>query len=154
MPEDFLVARNPEPGSTLPWLVRVPLPGRPVVLKVKDTWPRTAKVYCHRAEWPADAEVVERVPTRSCSARGAAIDLVLDRGREFRSQFVFTNARGREMIFWQSARWQYTLLVRGQVSLTLSTIGRPGTGRRIRYGSVDPGSGLWATRKSSGMGSG
>lgn len=104
MPEDFLVARNPEPGSTLPWLVRVPLPGRPVVLKVKDTWPRTAKVYCHRAEWPADAEVVERVPTRSCSARGAAIDLVLDRGREFRSQFVFTNARGREMIFWQSAR--------------------------------------------------
>jgi hypothetical protein len=36
--------------------------------------------------------------------RGAAIDLVLDRGRENRSQFVFTRARGREMIFWQSAR--------------------------------------------------
>jgi hypothetical protein len=29
---------------------------------------------------------------------------VLDRGRENRSQFVFTRARGREMIFWQSAR--------------------------------------------------
>lgn len=104
MPEDFLVARNPEPGSTLPYLIRVPLPGRPVVLKAKDTWPRTNKVYCHRAEWPADAEVIERVPTRSCTQRGAAIDLVLDRGREFRSQLVFTNARGREMIFWQTAR--------------------------------------------------
>ncbi|MBB1502106.1 Lsr2 family protein [Propioniciclava sp. MC1683] len=104
MVEDFLIARNPEPGSTLPYLLRIPLPGRPVVLKAKDTWPRTAKVYCHRAEWPDDAEVVERVPVRSCVQRGAAIDLVLDRGRENRSQFVMTNARGRQMIFWQSAR--------------------------------------------------
>lgn len=104
MPDDFLIARNPEQGSTLPYVVRLPLPGRPVVLKVRDTWPRTAKVYCHRAEWPEDAEVVERVPTRSCTQRGAAIDLVLDRGREFRSQFVFTRARGREMIFWQTGR--------------------------------------------------
>jgi hypothetical protein len=36
--------------------------------------------------------------------RGAAVDLVLGRGRENRSQFVFTKARGRDMIFWQSAR--------------------------------------------------
>lgn len=48
--------------------------------------------------------MVERVPVRSCVRRGAAIDLVLDRGRENRSQFVFTRARGREVIFWQSAR--------------------------------------------------
>lgn len=41
---------------------------------------------------------------RSCVRRGAAIDLVLDRGREHRSQFVFTMARGREVIFWQTAR--------------------------------------------------
>ena len=41
---------------------------------------------------------------RSCVRRGAAIDLVLDRGRENRSQFVFAMARGREVIFWQSAR--------------------------------------------------
>ena len=32
------------------------------------------------------------------------MDLLLDRKREFRSQFVFTTARGREMVFWQSAR--------------------------------------------------
>ena len=29
---------------------------------------------------------------------------MLDRGRENRSQFVLTRARGREMIFWQTAR--------------------------------------------------
>ncbi len=104
MPEDFLIAKNPEPGTTLPFLVRIPLPGRPVVLKVKDTWPRTSKVYCHRTEWPTDVEIIDRIPTRSCEQRGAAIDLILDRPRENRSQFVLTQARGREAIFWQTAR--------------------------------------------------
>ena len=37
-----------------------------------------------------DADIVERVPVRSCQRRGAAVDLVLDRARENRSQFVFT----------------------------------------------------------------
>jgi ERCC4 domain len=105
MPAEFLIARNPEEDSSLPYLVRLPLGADGVVLKVRDTWPRTAKVYCHQAlEWPADADIVERVPVRSCVRRGAAIDLVLDRSRENRSQFVFTKARGRDMIFWQSAR--------------------------------------------------
>ncbi len=104
MPEDFVIARNTEPGSTLPYLLRIPL-GEGILLKAKDTWPRTGKVYCHRVEeWPADAEVVQRVPVRSCVRRGAAIDLVLDRSRENRSQIVITNARGRQMIFWQTAR--------------------------------------------------
>jgi hypothetical protein len=101
---EFVIARNPDPDSSLPYLVRLPL-GDGVALKVRDTWPRTAKIYCHRADdWPDDLDIVERVPVRSCVRRGASIDLVLDRGREFRSQFVFTLARGREMIFWQSAR--------------------------------------------------
>jgi hypothetical protein len=103
--EDFVIVRNPDEQSSLPYLIRVPLPGRPVVLKARDTWPRTAKIYCHRAEeWPADAEVVERVPTRACQQRGASIDLVLDRSRENRSQLVFTRIKGREAIFWQSPR--------------------------------------------------
>ncbi len=103
---EFVIARNPDPGSSLPYLVRIPLGAAGIALKVRDTWPRTAKVYCHRADgWPAGGlEIVERVPVRSCVRRGAAIDLVLDRAREHRSQFVFTRARGREMIFWQSAR--------------------------------------------------
>ncbi len=106
MYDDFVIALNPEEGSTLPYLLRIPLGTHGVVLKARETWPRTSKVYCHRAtEWPADAEIVERVPVRSCERRGASIDLVLDRGREARSQFVLTRIRGgREAVFWQTAR--------------------------------------------------
>ena len=103
----FEVAANPDPDSTLPFLIRLPLPGGELVLKARDSWPRTAKVYCHRAEdgWPQDAEIIEQVPVRSCQRRGVAIDLVLDRPRENRSQLVFTRIQGgREGIFWQSAR--------------------------------------------------
>lgn len=106
MADDFVIARNPDSSSQLPYLLRIPLPGRAVVLKARETWPRTSKVYCHRApEWPPDAEIVERVAVRSCTTRGPAVDLVLDRGRENRSQLVFTRLKGgREAIFWQSAR--------------------------------------------------
>src|SRR5579884_402907 len=102
----FEVAANPDPDSTLPFVIRLPLPGGALVLKARDSWPRTAKVYCHRADsWPQDAQIVERVPVRSCQRRGVAIDLVLDRARENRSQLVFTRIQGgREGIFWQSAR--------------------------------------------------
>jgi hypothetical protein len=41
---------------------------------------------------------------RSCVRQGAAVDLVADRARENRSQIVFTTARGREAVFWQSPR--------------------------------------------------
>jgi hypothetical protein len=102
---EFVIARNPDESSTLPFLIRLPLGPNGVALKVRETWPRTSKVYCHRADdWPEELEVIERVPVRSCIRRGAAVDLVLDRAREHRSQFVFTHARGREMIFWQTAR--------------------------------------------------
>lgn len=107
MPDDFVIARNPDADSKLPFLLRVPLGPEGVVLKARETWPRTGKIYCHRVDsgWPDDVEVVERVPVRSCVRRGAAIDLVLDRGRENRSQIVFTRIRGgRPAIFWQTAR--------------------------------------------------
>ena len=102
----FEVATNPEPDSTLPFLIRLPLATGELVLKARDSWPRTAKVYCHRADrWPEQPEIVERVPIRSCQRRGVAIDLVLDRPRENRSQLVFTRIQGgREGIFWQTAR--------------------------------------------------
>ncbi|HEX5097152.1 MAG TPA: hypothetical protein VFX21_14090, partial [Acidimicrobiia bacterium] len=101
----FRIARNPDPDSTLPYVLSVPIGATPLVLKAKDTWPRTAKVYCHRGAWPEDAEIVEETPVRSCVRRGVAIDLVLDRARESRSQFVITTLKGgREGIFWQSAR--------------------------------------------------
>lgn len=101
----FRIARNPDPDSTLPYLLSIPVGSTPLVLKAKDTWPRTAKVYCHRGEWPDDADLVEEVPVRSCVRRGVAIDLVLDRTRENRSQLVITTLKGgREGIFWQTAK--------------------------------------------------
>jgi hypothetical protein len=105
MPSVFRIARNPDPDSTLPYVLWVPLGSGALVLKAKDTWPRTAKVYCHRAEWPDDPEIVEEIQVRSCIRRGVAVDLVLDRYRENRSQFVITTLKGgREGIFWQTAR--------------------------------------------------
>lgn len=102
---DLLIARNPDPDSSLPFLVRIPLGEGGIVVKSRAAWPRESKVYCHRADgWPADAEIIEQLPVRSCSRRGPAIDLVLERPRENRSQLVITQARGREMIFWQSPR--------------------------------------------------
>lgn len=103
----FRVAHNPDPDSTLPYLVRVPVPGGPLVLRAKEPWPRTSKVYCHDSgdEWTDDLEVVEEVPVRDCVRRGRSIDLVLDRRQLNRSQFVFVTLKGgRPAIFWQSAR--------------------------------------------------
>jgi ERCC4-type nuclease len=103
---EFLIARNPDAESSLPFLLRIPLGEQGIVLKARDTWPRTGKVYCHRSDdgWPLVPDLVEAVRVRSCVRRGAAIDLVLDRSRENRSQFVLTQARGRQVVFWQSAR--------------------------------------------------
>ena len=101
----FLIARNPEPDSSLPFLLSVPV-GSGLLLKARDTWPRTSRVYCHRLDaWPEDAEILEDVPVLECHRRGVAVDLVLDRSREYRSQFVFTRmAGGREGIFWQTRK--------------------------------------------------
>jgi hypothetical protein len=105
VPDDLLIALNPEEDSSLPYLIRIPLGAAGIVLKTRDTWPRTSKLYCHRAAgWPPDAQIILRLPVRRCTRRGAAIDLILDRARENRSQFVMTQARGREMIFWQSPK--------------------------------------------------
>lgn len=101
----FTVARNREADSRLPYLLRLPLEAG-LVLKARESWPRTSRVYCHRFEghWPKEAEIVEEAPIRLCRRRGAAIDLVLDRPRLARSQFVFTEVKGREAIFWQTQK--------------------------------------------------
>src|SRR6266536_1910706 len=103
---DLLIARNPDPDSRLLYLLRVPLGGG-TVFRTSGTWPRTNALYCYpvpASEWPVQPDIVEQVPVRSCVRRGGAIDLVLDRARENRSQLVFTTARGREAVFWQSPR--------------------------------------------------
>ncbi len=105
-PAELLIARNPDPESSLEYLLRVPL-GEGIVLRAAGTWPRTKALYCYPVpseEWPADPDIVERVALRSCVRRGAAVDLVAARSRENRSQLVFTTARGRDAVFWQSPR--------------------------------------------------
>jgi hypothetical protein len=101
--ELFIVARNPDLASKLPYLLRLPLEGG-IALKARESWPRSSRVYCYPFEdpWPDDAEVLERIPVTMCRRRGAAIDLVLDRPALYRSQFVTTQARGRPAIFWQT----------------------------------------------------
>lgn len=63
-------------------------------------------MYCHPLNegWPDDPEILERVQIKLCRRRGPAIDLVLDRPQLARSQFVFTEVRGRPAIFWQTQK--------------------------------------------------
>jgi hypothetical protein len=104
--KELLIATNPDPASTLAYLLWVPM-GEGMLLRTAGTWPRTKALYCHpvpAGEWPTDPEIVERVPLRSCTRRGAAVEIIADRARENRSQLVFTSARGRQVVFWQSPR--------------------------------------------------
>lgn len=103
---ELLIARNPAPDSKLGFLLRLPIDDG-LVFRTSGTWPRTSALYCHPVpadEWPQEPDVVESCRLRSCVRRGAAIDLVLDRARENRSQIVYTKARGRDVVFWQSPR--------------------------------------------------
>lgn len=101
----FVIARNPEEDSKLPYLLRLPLEGG-LVLKARDTWPRASRVYCHPFDdgWSDAFEVLEETPVVTIRRRGPVIDLVLDRPRLSRSQFVFTETRGRPAIFWQTQK--------------------------------------------------
>lgn len=101
----FIVARNPNRASGLPFLVRVPLATGDLWLKTKDSWPRTGRVYCHPLDVPpGDIEIISETPIVVCQKRRLAIDLVLERGLNKRSQFVKVHWHGRDMIFWQTAK--------------------------------------------------
>src|SRR5487761_1459307 len=104
-PPRFRVARNPDPESRLPYLIWLPIDGG-LVLKVRETWPRANRVFCAQDAigWDASVGLLEDVAVRLCRRRGAAIDLVLDRPSLSRSQFVFTTARGRPAVWWQTQK--------------------------------------------------
>lgn len=101
----FRVVRNPDPESSLPYLIRLPIEGG-IVLKARETWPRANRVFCAQdaTAWDVTADLLDDVPVLVCRRRGAAIDLVLDRPSLSRSQFVFTRARGRPAIWWQTQK--------------------------------------------------
>ena len=44
--DDLLIAANPDPGSSLRYLLRLPLGGG-MVFRTSGTWPRTKPLYCH-----------------------------------------------------------------------------------------------------------
>lgn len=105
----FLVARNPDPRSRLPYLLYLPLQGEPQVLATRERWPVTRDLYCHPLEaWPEGAEVLEEVPVVNCWRYGASVQMVLDRPARRRSIFVHTQRRGRTLIFWRSDRTMRT----------------------------------------------
>ena len=101
----FRVARNPDSASRLPFLLWLPVDGG-IVLKARDSWPRATRVFCadDGASWDESAGVVDEAEVVVCRRRGAAIDLVLDRPNLARSQFVFTLARGRPAVWWQTQK--------------------------------------------------
>jgi hypothetical protein len=116
-PRYLAIARNPDNSSALGYLMMIPIDGG-MVVKTSDTWPRTKALYCHpvsMADWPENPELVTEIALVSCTRRGAAIDIVVDRARENRSQLVFTVARGRDTIFWQSARTQRQARPKGSI---------------------------------------
>src|SRR5437667_8435924 len=101
----FRVARNPDAESRLPYLIWLPIDGG-LVLKARETWPRANRVFCAQdaTGWDERVGLLEDVAVLLCRRRGAAIDLVLDRPSLSRSQFVFTEARGRPAIWWQTQK--------------------------------------------------
>ncbi|MCB0931419.1 MAG: Lsr2 family protein [Mycobacterium sp.] len=104
---ELLIAANPDAGSRLPFLLRVPLAGGDLLFRTAGTWPREKALFAYPVpldEWPEDPVIVETVVLRSCQRRGASIDVIADRSRHNRSQLVFTRARDRDAVFWQSPR--------------------------------------------------
>ncbi len=95
-------SRRCQPPAILGWL---PLEGD-VVLKAREMWPRAARVFCAQdgSAWTDSAGLVDDAAILLCRRRGAAIDLVLDRPRLARSQFIFTTARGRPAVWWQTQK--------------------------------------------------
>ncbi len=67
------MARNPQADSKLPYLVQLPLEGG-LVLKARETWPSSARVYCHRFEepWPAGRRGDRSASRYPAVAAGAA----------------------------------------------------------------------------------
>lgn len=102
----FVVARNPKSDTRLPYLLYLPVAGeRPLVLATSDAWPQGRDLFCLQLEvesWPARPEVLDTVPVQSCWRAGKAVHLVLKRRQRRRSMFIWTESRGRTLVFWRT----------------------------------------------------
>ena len=105
MPRPFVIAKNPDESSRLPYLVRLPLQDGDLVLATRGRFPADRDLFCYQLqEWPQGAEELEVLPVVRIARRGKSVELVLDRPRLRRSLFVWTQSRGRTLIFWRSQR--------------------------------------------------
>lgn len=105
MQMSFVIAKNPKSESHLPYLLRLPLPEGDLMLATRGRFPADRDLFCYQLEsWPEGAEEVEVVPIVHLARRGKSVELVLDRTRLRRSLFVWTQIRGRTLIFWRSER--------------------------------------------------
>lgn len=146
----FRVARNADEGSRLPYRLLLPIDGG-LVLKAREPWPRYSRVFCAAdiTPWDEDAALVDEAAVVLCKRRGAAVDLVLDRPRLARSQFVFTTIRGRPAIWWQTQATVQSAnpgarVPRGGVSRTLTVA----VDTREKYGWRFAGRSLTLERRS------
>ncbi len=106
MDDRFLVARNPDPDSRLPFLLHLPVAGEgPLTLACAVDWPGAKDAFCYQLDgWPSEAEVLAEVPVEGCWRAGKAVHLVLRRRQRRRSLFVWTAAKGRTFIFWRTPK--------------------------------------------------
>lgn len=108
MDEVFVIARQPASRSRLPYLLRLPGGGpgnRPIFLATQGKWPGPKDLFCYElGTWPEGAEVLAEVPVQSYYRRGREVHLVLKRRVSRRSVFVWTQSRGRPLIFWRTPR--------------------------------------------------
>ncbi len=106
MENTFVVARNSDSDSKLGYVIRFSVGDELICLKTSGEWPRVSRLYCHPVEeWSNDFEILSTCEIESAVKRGIAVDLILKRHRENRSQIIFTSLKGgRKAIFWQTPR--------------------------------------------------
>ena len=78
--------------------------GFPSNFTIPPTLIREGSLRCGWLIAPLQAGLVDEAGVLVCHRGGAAIDLVLDRPQLARSQFVFTTARGRPAVWWQTQK--------------------------------------------------
>jgi hypothetical protein len=100
---ELLVAKNPYATSRLPYLIMVPTRPQPTVLRAREPWPKATAVFCQRlGKWPIDADVIERIPLRTCSAHGSVVEVIADRAQHRATRLTISQRAGKEVIFWHS----------------------------------------------------
>ena len=126
----FKVARNPDPESRLPYLIRLPLEGG-IVLKAREPWPRLARVYCSHegTAWDEGAGLVDEAAILVCHRRGAAIAWEGKKSSEWSSGSLVDMMKSAEhpsrldMARGRGGAWQRSLEAQGAMRTVTVVVG-------------------------------